>query len=260
MTYLFPGMDPWLEQPNLWADVHFRLIAALARRLSRELAPRYYVAVGTRTYITTSPAEASGIRYPDVSVVTTGSEAVLPVGTTVALSQPLTVQLPLPETVEENYLEVREAETGEVITAIEILSPTNKRPGLGREQYARKRLEILGTRTNLVEIDLLRDWPSMPFSGEVRLSHYRILIRRGDEGASARLYAFNVRDAMPVFPLPLQPDDREPVVNLKELLEEIYEEARYELRVNYQAPPSPPLSQEDSEWAAEIIKRAPVKN
>ena len=55
VPYHFPGMDPWLEHPSLWGDVHFRLIAALARHLSPLLAPRDYVAVGTHTYVTTSP-------------------------------------------------------------------------------------------------------------------------------------------------------------------------------------------------------------
>ena len=55
----------------------------------------------------------------------------------------------------ESYLEIREPVNGDVITAIELLSPLNKRPGSGRDKYLRKRLEIFTTYTHLVEIDLL---------------------------------------------------------------------------------------------------------
>lgn len=38
-------MDPWLEHPGLWPDVHERLVIAIARHLGPILRPRYYVAV-----------------------------------------------------------------------------------------------------------------------------------------------------------------------------------------------------------------------
>ena len=41
----FPGMDPWLESPTLWADVHGRLITSIADELAPQLAPRYFVGV-----------------------------------------------------------------------------------------------------------------------------------------------------------------------------------------------------------------------
>src|SRR4030095_15443358 len=47
----FPGMDPYLEHPALWPDVHNRLIAALANDVSERVAPRYYVGLERRTYL-----------------------------------------------------------------------------------------------------------------------------------------------------------------------------------------------------------------
>jgi hypothetical protein len=47
----FPGMDPYLEHPALWPEVHNRLIAALADDLSERVAPQYYVGLGRRTYL-----------------------------------------------------------------------------------------------------------------------------------------------------------------------------------------------------------------
>ena len=58
----------------------------------------------------------------------------------VATLEPVIVELPIPELVRETYLEVRLAQTHAVITVLELLSPANKRPGEGRQQYERKRL------------------------------------------------------------------------------------------------------------------------
>lgn len=250
----FPGMDPWIEHPGLWPDVHERLIIAIADHLGPILRPRYYVAVGIHSYVITQPVEPSHIRYPDVMIVDTPQAE--PVATTIGanLAQPVVVTVPVPEPVEESYLEVRETASGKVITAIEVLSPTNKRPGEGRETYESKRLEIFRSRTHLVEIDLLRDWPPMPFWGNGRGSHYRILVRRGERRMQANLYAFTVRDPIPRLPLPLQKGDVEPAVDLKPLLDSLYAKASYDLRVDYNKPPVPPLSDEDAQWAAQVLQ------
>jgi Protein of unknown function (DUF4058) len=44
-------MDPYIEHPALWPDVHNRLIAARADDLSERVAPRYYVGLERRTYL-----------------------------------------------------------------------------------------------------------------------------------------------------------------------------------------------------------------
>lgn len=251
----FPGMDPWLEHPSLWGDVHFRLIAALATYLSPLLAPHYYVAVGTHTYITTQSPPA--LRYPDVGIVETKAGGVLrPSQATSSLlvAEPIIVEVPLADTVEEAYLEIREPTSGDVITAIEVLSPLNKRPGAGREKYLRKRLEIFSTYTHLVEIDLLRAWSPMPFAGTAESKHYRILVRRGEEGSRARLYPFNVQDAIPLFPLPLQAGDAEPIIDLGAFIKQIYLEARYHLRLDYTQPPTPALDATTVGWVAQILQ------
>jgi len=251
----FPGMDPWLEHPSLWGDVHFRLIAALASYLSPLVAPQYYVAVGTHTYVTTQAAPS--LRDPDVGIVEARASGVLqssPGRLSVLLAEPIIVEVPLADTVEEAYLEIREPTSGDVITAIEVLSPLNKRPGAGREKYLRKRLEIFATYTHLVEIDLLRAWPPMPFAGTAQINHYRVLVRRGEEGSRARLYPFNVQDAIPIFPLPLQAGDAEPAIDLGALLKQIYREARYRLRIDYTQPPSPALNAADVAWASKILQ------
>jgi len=253
-------MDPWLEHPALWPDLHERLVIAIARRLGPILRPRYYVAVGIHSYVVTLPIEAYPIRHPDVIVVDRPQEKGTTAASVTSPAEPVTVTVPVPEPVEESYLEIREVASGKVITAIEVLSPTNKRPGEGRETYEAKRLAILRSRTHLVEIDLLRAWDPMPFWGNGRDSHYRILVRRGEQRNRADLYAFTVRDPIPRFPIPLQPGDVEPVLDLKPLLDELYDEASYDLRIDYAKPPVPPLSDEDAQWAMEVLMQAGILN
>ncbi len=46
----FPGMNPYLEHPSLWAGIHHRLITAIANDLGPKLRPKYIVAIEERVY------------------------------------------------------------------------------------------------------------------------------------------------------------------------------------------------------------------
>ena len=121
---------------------------------------------------------------------------------------------------------------GAVVTAIEILFPMfpkNKRAGVGRKAYSRKRLEVLSSFTHLVEIDLLRGGKPILILAERPCGDYGILISRSDKCPLAQLYGFGVRDKIPVFLLPLQSTDVEPIVNLQELLTQVYRQSQLSL-------------------------------
>ena len=66
----FPGMDPYLEHPSLWPDVHNRLITAVADDLSARVAPRYYVGLERRTYLLKAD-DVVFIGRPDIAVAST---------------------------------------------------------------------------------------------------------------------------------------------------------------------------------------------
>jgi hypothetical protein len=63
-------MDPYLERPDLWPNVHNSLIIALRDDLAPRLRPRYYVAVEERTVQTGTEALLFALR-PDVAVMQT---------------------------------------------------------------------------------------------------------------------------------------------------------------------------------------------
>ncbi|NES46543.1 DUF4058 family protein, partial [Moorena sp. SIO2C4] len=150
----FPGMNPYLEHPEVWPGIHLLLIGELAKFLSPQLRPKYRVGVEVRMYETIGE-QSLLVGIPDLTVkgsqVTT-KQLITNVAVAQAPTQPQTVQVPVPETIKQGYLEVREVATKEVVTAIEILSPINKRSGEGRKQYESKRNKVLGSFTHLVEI------------------------------------------------------------------------------------------------------------
>ncbi len=252
MTTPFPGMDPYLEHPAIWPDVHNRLIAAIGDLLGPALRPRYYVRLEERVYAD-DPDELVFVGRPDLAVIGSRGAPDRGPGGVVATEQAMTVTLPGADHIRETYLEVRTVGEGEVVTVLELLSPGNKRPGDGRRMYEEKRLRILGTRTNLVEVDLLRTGEPMTVYGATRTSDYRILVSRGERRPRADLFVFGVRDPIPRFVLPLRRGDDEPLVDLGKVLHDLYDRAAYDLSIDYRKEPAPPLREEDRPWARAIF-------
>ena len=253
----FPGMDPFLEAADIWPEVHSRLIVALADDLAPALMPDYYVAIEKRTYLST-PDDNLLVGVPDAIVMGQPTPPISPasapnVATLAKNDQPQTVVLPLAEEVQERYLEIRETQTDKVITLVELLSPKNKRPGEGREAYLRKRQRVLTSATHLVEIDLLHQGMPMPLQGNVRPSAYRILVSSSQQRPQAALYAFNLPDLIPSFHLPLRSPQPGPTINLKPLLDGIYDRAGYSLRLTLTADALPTLSPEDKAWVIALL-------
>jgi hypothetical protein len=252
-------MDPYLENHELWQDVHHRLTVALADYLVPRLRPRYYVSVELRTY----RAGLTGLTFigrPDVSGVASPRPAYRTERAANAAPMGIvTVELPVPDIVRETYLEVRTTEGGQVITSLEILSPANKLPGEGRAQYERKRMAVLDSLTHLVEIDLLRGGLPMAMFGDSHGAHYRILVSREWLRPRADLLPFTVRQPIPDFPLPLQRGDEEPIVPLNTLLHEFYDRAGYDLRLDYRAEAEPPLEGDDAAWADALLREKGVR-
>jgi Protein of unknown function (DUF4058) len=246
----FPGMNPYLETPELWSEFHSRMIVAIADALDELLRRQYRVAVEKRVYLSQEDEQLL-IGIPDVAVTGVSPQTELPVQpttqATTAVIEPLTVELPALQEVQERYLEIREGAIGRVITVLELLSPKNKRSGEGRDAYLQKRQQILASETHLIEIDLLRAGEPMPMKGVGR-SSYRILISRSAQRPQAQLYGFGLRQPLPVIPIPLQSNEPEPLLDLQPLLHRIYDRARFELGIDYRTPPKPAVSADDWQW------------
>jgi hypothetical protein len=255
MNSPFPGMNPYLENPAFWSEVHHRLITAIADSIEENIPPQYRVAIEQRTYLSDN-SDAVLVGIPDVSIFSqqTSPQQYASTATQKSTSEGITVMIPFPEHITESYLEIREISTGFVVTSIEVLSPKNKRPGEGRKAYELKRKQVLASLSNLVEIDLLRSGKSMALLGEVPLTDYQIILSRSGTRPQAKLYGFSIKEPIPLFPLPLQPEDTEPILDLQSLLNGIYNRARYYLAIDYNQEPIPPLKPEDAAWSDALLR------
>src|SRR5439155_10817880 len=136
----FPGMDPYLEGSE-WSSVHVALSAEMARQLAPKVQPKYIVRTARR-FVTDMPediAVTAGDLYPDVSV----AEAAAPQGRglppAMIAPAPLQMATVIPSRVPHVTIEIRDIAQRELVTAIEILSPTNKRGEVYREYLDKRR-------------------------------------------------------------------------------------------------------------------------
>jgi hypothetical protein len=253
-------MDPWLEDPELWPNVHNSLIIAIRDVLSPRLRPRYFVDVESRTTVLTA-TDQDHLYRPDVKIRTAdirlpdrqGGVAVVERVT----AEPFHVIMPMPDDeIEETFLTIKELPSRQHVTTIEVLSPTNKKTKRARAEYLEKRRELLGSGVNFVEIDLLRSGRPMPPQRAELSSDYRILIFRPRRGREIHLYGFSYRMEIPQIPVPLLPQEPEPSLDLNGILHALYERASYDLTIDYRQPPAPRLRKADRAWAAAIIAQA----
>ncbi|CBN57240.1 MULTISPECIES: DUF4058 family protein [Kamptonema] len=262
----FPGMDPYLEHPDFWQETHHWLISMIAESLVPQIRPKYEIAIEKRIYQINDTHDNNDdsllVGIPDVAIKRQPNTPDIPTRlvATATLTVPTTVKVPASEKIKQTYLEVREMATRQVVTAIEILSPVNKRNGDGRITYLKKRQSILGSLTHLVEIDLLRRGEPMPILNNSIQSDYRVLVSRSDRRPLAELYAFNLRDSLPVFLLPLREEDVEPIVNLPELFAGVYDRAGYDYRIDYERAPIPSLSEQNLVWANELLQATGLRD
>lgn len=251
-----PGMDPYLESPDLWPDVHESLMNIFREQLTPLLVSKYVAELSTQVVIDRildDPPEISQAVLPDVTV-TRPEQAPSEEMTAEAIAPaPLRLAVPVAVPTRLVTIYIRRREDEELVTVIELLSPINKRPGKGRQQYLEKRMTFLESGVHLVEIDLLRRWPRMPLEGTLPPSAYLAIVRDAYEHPTCNVWPISLRQPLPVLPVPLLRPDPPVSLDLGQALHTAYERARYDLRVDYNSPPTPTLSPEDAAWAADLL-------
>jgi hypothetical protein len=261
----FPGMNPYIEQPDLWKDFHDSFIPAAREMLAPQIRPRYYIRIKEHLFIHEPVAnERFPLGRPDLSVHSSPrtSSPRTPSGRPQSGSDvvaPASVGMPV--VVEEErlpYLEIRDRERHDVVTIIELLSPSNKATGSDRDHYLAKVRRILSSSTNFVEIDLLRGNPKMPWDRLPECDYYAIVSRhaaRTNGDPRADLWPIRLRDPLPTIPIPLRPGEPEPTLELQSILHRVHDAADYQLFL-YRGAPDPPLSPADADWAAQLLAQA----
>ena len=125
----FPGMDPYLEKSQYWADFTPQMLVALRNSLNPKLLPRYEALIEEYLVVTRDDIRLHKIK-PDVTISATPQWA--RGGTSgAAVVDPTVVELDYPELdpMTQRVMKVIQRSNGQVVTVIEILSPANKEPG-----------------------------------------------------------------------------------------------------------------------------------
>lgn len=264
----FPGMDPYLEG-HLWPDVHQRLAGEISRQLSPMIRPRYVTRLAVATVEDEALQPDIGLMYPDVEVLRASTPGPVPVGPTAVAETPAIapetgvkiappINIRLAEQDRFVTVEVYDLEHNQLVTSIEIVSPSNKRePGLRKFSEKRERLRRAGV--HLLDIDLLRGGQRLlpPLSEDderIKRADYLItLLRR--HAQFVEVWPVGLADPLPVVAAPLRHPDPDVPLDLASILRVIYEEAAYDLTINYRADPPPPrLTDAQDAWLLQQLR------
>ena len=252
MVSPFPGMDPYLERRATWPDLHQTLITYIREDLQRRIRPKYVARIGERVQL----LGAHRAVVPDVLVIKQAPAVYMAEPPTAIADEPETYEFvphPVP------YLEILETATGDVVTMIEVLSPANKE-GRDREQYLQKQREILASDAHFVEIDLLGYGLNTVLARNiVRLKpenwRYVVNVSRAERRDSLDVYSFSLQQRMPRVSVPLRKPDPDVVLDLPTVFNRCYEMGGYDLIVDYSDSPQTPLSEKESIYVANLVKR-----
>ncbi len=254
----FPGMDPYIERPPLWPDFHDSLIAGIRAALQPLLRPRYAAITQDRLYV----LESGRPIWPDVALLRTPGPQQPPAASVAVLEPDAPAVFELwREEIREPVLHIVEiAADNRVVTAIEILSPSNKKPGPGRDSYLAKREEFWQAGTNLVEIDLLREGdPTVRIPLEklqqLRPWHYLVTVTRRWPSLQ-EVYAIPLQRPLRRVSIPLAGSDPDVVLDLQAVFTRCWDEGPYPALLRYDSPPPGPFTAEEAKWCEEFLGRA----
>lgn len=264
----FPGMDPYLEDPEIFPGLHDRLVAYVSETLQPLLPPPYYADLGRRAWIEVSERfvgpDVNLLRRPDRGTGSRRGNGGVATASRTATT-PLVIHVPHDER-REPFVEIYagRGRNRRLVTSIEVLSPSNKRPGEeGRELYLRKQREMLKSKVHLVEIDLLRGGEhttAVPYERLVAQAgpfDYHVCVHQFDNVEDYFVYAIQLAEPLPTVSVPLLPEDGAVAVDLQAVFARSYDAGPYAREIDYQRDrPVPPLAPKQARWAKQCLAQA----
>ncbi len=258
MSSPFPGFDPFLEAQGYWKSFHNAFLTETLYALAGRVPDGYEVQVEERlSLIYDEDDSLYRAVQPDISIVRSPG----PSGPSSAFSSTATLEpvpLTLPsrrvEEVVEKRLAIRRFPNRDLVTAIELHSPSNKQAP-GDVLYDEKRHELIRQEVHIVELDLLIGGARLRMKETLPEGHCFTLVSRAECRPLSDAYVWTIRDPLPTIPIPLKAPDSDIPLDLASIFATIYERARLGRSIDYAAPLRLPLSQEDRAWA-EALARA----
>jgi hypothetical protein len=249
-------MDPYLE--SRWGDVHSTLVTYIKEAV-QVLLPSGLRA-RTETDVLLEAEEGDRVYRPDVAVFKdskTAPRSDSDAGS-VAVAGPVLVQVTR-EPVQERRVVIIDVLNGNrLVTAIELLSPSNKSPGRSNERYTQKLDEYLKADVNVVEIDLIRsatrnrlEWDERDIPVD-RRSPYYVGVRRATLSSRWEVYPMSLRQPLGRIPIPLRFSDTDIVLDLQPLIDRAYQSGAHD-DIDYTKPCQPPLPADDAAWVVSLL-------
>ena len=246
-------MDPYLEG-SLWTSVHTELSSTIARQLAPKLRPKYLVLPTERFVLEELDSVSVAAVYPDVSVAASREKSRTPRRDGDTIAPPLQIATVIPVSVPHVTVEIRDAQNRQLVTAIEVLSPTNKR-GDGRREYLAKRRRLLLSSAHLMEIDLLHNGERVPMQQPLPPAPYYVILSREEKRPLSDVWPISLKEPLPKVPVPLLSGDPDAVLDLQLALTSMYEGLGFDLAIDYRRPPEVSLSAEETEWIESLLRR-----
>ncbi len=273
MTSHFPGMDPYLEAPAGWPDLHERLATEISAELNQALPDPYYALLRMRPELGIVEEKKAKqriipgltiVRHPRQQLDGGGAKVLDRPRRDVSKSLEMIVRTDM---IQHQFVEIRDSTSGhKLITLIEILSPSNKRLGSDRDAYRRKQREILDSDANLIELALLRSGERVlpDLNLEALIAEvdpppdYIVLVNRAwkrADGVAYQVFPIGLRDWLPCISIPLREGEPELALDLQYVFNRAYDGGPYRRGVvDYSRPPGPPLSEPDAAWAEQCFR------
>ncbi len=255
----FPGMDPYVESSAIWPNMHLTLIAEMRNVLNEALPDSYVANIGERVYINET-AQSIG---PDVFISksnpsTFGSLFNGGGAATAVCDEPIIMEV-ISEEIREPFIEIVRSGGGRVVTEIEILSPSNKESGRGRDEYLRKQKNILDSDCHFLEIDLIRQGAAtvaclLALPEQRKSWDYWVCLHRAQAYGKFEVWMRTVRQPLPKVSVPLAGKDPDIVIDLQAIFSRCYDLGKMSRNINYGVSPEPSLRKEDLDWAASLFQ------
>jgi hypothetical protein len=249
----FPGVDPYLELPSQWPDVHHELISSTRAALKAIVGSNYHVRIEERIYISNDNDPGRIVLVPDVQVsyrdeVSRPSVPAIEGG--LDRAEPMVLETLVDEEIRQAYVKVVDAKHNKVVTVIEILSPDNKvARSQGLKSSRKKRAQVMKSASHWVEIDLLRRGISLSLRNRIRAHDYFVHVSPADRRPQGLVWAIRLSQQLPVIPIPLNPGHDDARLDLQAVLDTAYDHARYDTEIDYTKAPDPPLGAAWAEWS-----------
>jgi hypothetical protein len=258
----FPGMDPYLEDPALWPDVHHEIISEARAYLNRRVGPRYHVRLEERVYISDEDDPGRPVLIPDLKIGERpdAGRAIPPESAALAVVEPIVITTLIDDEIREARLEVIDREDRQVVTVIEVVSPSNKATGSrGRASYMQKRAEVMTSPSHWVEIDLLRRGQPVLPRGMLGRGDYFAHVSRVEQRPKGQVWPILLPQRLPVVAIPLKTGDADAPLDLQAVFDSAYDRAAYDRTVDYRKEPSVPLSPAYAAWADRVLRERKVR-